>query len=135
MDTFDDFFDNTFEGMPEEAGAIILCAASAYEKKYYLNPEFARLPESIQEELQIMCVLYTSDVGGILTLQFDEMGNLLFHVTSEENDYFFDEIGSVLKVKQIQREKKELLEALELYYKAFFLEEDISDLLDEESKK
>ncbi|MBO5485013.1 MAG: hypothetical protein J6K58_06905 [Lachnospiraceae bacterium] len=114
---------------------MILCAASAYEKKYYLNPEFARLPESIQEELQIMCVLYTSDVGGILTLQFDEMGNLLFHVTSEENDYFFDEIGSVLKVKQIQREKQELLEALELYYKAFFLKEDISDLLDEESKK
>lgn len=134
MDTFDDFFDNTFEGMPEETGAIILCAASAYEKKYYLNPEFARLPESIQEELQIMCVLYTSDVGGILTLQFDQMGNLLFHVTSEENDYFFDEIGSVLKVKQIQREKQELLEALELYYKAFFLKEDISDLLDEESK-
>lgn len=135
MDTFDDFFDNTFEGLSEENGEIILCAASAYEKKYYLNPEFARLPESIQEELQIMCVLYTSDVGGILTLQFDEMGNLLFHVTSEENDYFFDEIGSVLKVKQIQREKQELLEALELYYKAFFLKEDISDLLDEESKK
>lgn len=135
MDTFDDFFDNTFEGLSEENGEIILCAASAYEKKYYLNPEFARLPKSIQEELQIMCVLYTSDVGGILTLQFDEMGNLLFHVTSEENDYFFDEIGSVLKVKQIQREKQELLEALELYYKAFFLKEDISDLLDEESKK
>ena len=76
-------------------------------------------------------MLYTAEVGGILTLRFDEEGNLLFHVTSEEDDYFFDEIGSVLKIKEIQREKQELLEALELYYKAFFLKEDISGLLSE----
>ncbi len=130
MDSLDELFDGAFEGISEETGAMILCVASSYEKKYYLSPKFAKLPESIKEDLQIMCVLYTSDVGGILTLQFDEKGNLLLNVTSEENDYFFDEIGSVLKIKQIQREKQELLEALELYYKAFFLGEDISDLLD-----
>lgn len=116
----------------QEDGAVILCAASAYEKKYYLNPDFSGLPESIREELQILCVLFTSDVGGILTLQFDGTGSLLFHVASEENDYFFDEIGSVLKVKQIQREKQELLEALELYYRAFFLGENISSRLESE---
>ena len=55
---------------------FVLCAASAYEKKFYLNPEFDQLPESIKEELQIMCVLYTEDVGGILMLVFDEDGNL-----------------------------------------------------------
>ena len=119
------------EPAPEVDGMVILCIASAYEKKYYLNPKFARLPEGIQEELQILCVLYTSDVGGILTLRFDQDGNLLFHVTSEEDDYFFDEIGSVLKIKQIQREKQELLESLEMYYKAFFLKQDISDYVHE----
>jgi hypothetical protein len=62
-------------------------------------------------------------------LRYDAEGNLLFHVASEDNDYFFDEIGSVLKIKEIQRNKQELLEALELYYKAFFLKEDISELL------
>lgn len=106
----------------------ILCAASAYEEKYYLNQEFAGLPEAVKEELQIMCVLYTADVGGILTLQYDEQGNLLLNVTSEEDDFLFDEIGSVLKIKQIQAQKRELLEALELYYCAVFLKEDISDL-------
>lgn len=106
----------------------ILCAASAYEEKYYLNQEFAGLPEAVKEELQIMCVLYTADVGGILTLQYDEQGNLLLNVTSEEDDFLFDEIGSVLKIKQIQAQKRELLEALELYYRAVFLKEDISDL-------
>lgn len=109
---------------------VILCASSAYEEKYYLSEQFQKLPESIKEELQIMCVLYTADVGGILTLEFDEEGNLLFNVTAEEGDLLFDEIGSVLKVKQLQNDKKELLEALELYYKAFFLKEDVSELLD-----
>lgn len=127
----DIFEQGVAEPAPEVDGMVILCIASAYEKKYYLNPKFARLPEGIQEELQILCVLYTSDVGGILTLRFDQDGNLLFHVTSEEDDYFFDEIGSVLKIKQIQREKQELLESLEMYYKAFFLKQDISDYVHE----
>lgn len=100
---------------------VVLCASSAYEEKYYLNEQFTGLPEAIREELQIMCVLYTSDVGGILTLEFDETGKLLFHVTADEEDLLFDEIGSVLKIKQYQNTKQELLEALELYYRAFFL--------------
>ena len=128
----DDLFDDDIlQPAPEVDGMVILSVANAYKKQYYLNPKFAKLPETIQEELQIMCVLYTADVGGILTLRFDEEGNLLFHVTSEEDDYFFDEIGSVLKIKEYQETKKELLEALELYYKAFFLKEDISGLLSE----
>ena len=74
-----------------------------------------------------MCVLYTEDVGGILTLEFDEKGNLEFKVTSEEGDYLFDEIGSVLKIKQYQEEKRELREALELYYRVFFLGEEVEN--------
>ena len=105
---------------------VILCAASAYERKYYLNPEFEGLPTGIKEELQILCVLYTADIGGILTLHFDEEGNLLLHTTARENDFLYDEIGSVLKMKQIQSEKRELLEGLELYFKAVFLGEDVS---------
>lgn len=106
-----------FMDMFEEIeGSVILCAASAYEEKYYLNEDFSNLPEAVKQELQIMCVLYTADVGGILTLQFDRAGNLHFHVTSKEDDFFFDEIGSVLKIKQLQAEKRELLEALEQYF-------------------
>ena len=33
---------------------IVLCAASSYEQKFYLNPEFDALPEAIKQELQIM---------------------------------------------------------------------------------
>ena len=99
----------------------ILCVSNAYDKKYYLDNEFAKLPESIKEELQIMCVLFTEDVGGILTLEFDDEGNLLFTTACDDGDLLYDEIGSVLKVKQIQARESEFLESLEMYYKVFIL--------------
>ena len=102
---------------------ITLCASNAYNKKYYLNNHFKGLPEAIKEELQIMCVLYTEDVGGVLELVFDEDGNLEFRTSYEEGDFFYDEIGSVLKIKQYQDVKRELLESLETYYRIVFLGE------------
>ena len=104
---------------------MVLCASSAYEHKFFLNEDFNSLPESIKDELKIMCVLYTEDVGGILTLEFDEEGNLMFNVTSKEGDLLFDEIGSVLKIKEIRQNKEELLESLEMYYRVFYLGEDV----------
>lgn len=104
---------------------IVLCGANSYEKKFYLNPDFEALPDSVKDELKIMCVLHTEDVGGILTLVFEENGELCFEVTSEETDFFFDEIGSHLKIKELQRTKSELLESLQLYYKVFFLGEEV----------
>lgn len=104
---------------------MVLCAASAYEQKFYLNPEFNSLPEGVKEELQIMCVLYTADVGGILMVVYDEDGNLELKVDHKEDDFAFDEIGSVLKIKELQQKKQELFESLELFYKVFYLGEDV----------
>ena len=105
----------------------VLCGASSYEQKFYFNQEFEALPGSIKQELQIMCVLFTEDVGGMLELVFDGDGNLEFKVTASEEDYLFDEIGSVLKVKQLREDKKEMLEALELYFRVFCLGEEIEE--------
>ncbi|MGL6217166.1 MAG: DUF6145 family protein, partial [Lacrimispora sphenoides] len=102
-----------------------LCGANSYEQKYYFNQQFMSLPESIKQDLQIMCVLYTEDVGGILIMEYDEDGTLEFKVTAEEGDYLFDEIGSVLKIKQYRKEKRELLESLEMYYRVFYLGEEL----------
>ena len=104
---------------------IVLCGASAYEQKYYFNEDFKALPQQIQDELKIMCVLFTEDIGGVLTLVFDEEGNLLLEVSANEGDLLYDDIGSELKIRQIRKEKAELLQSLELYYKVFFLGEDV----------
>ena len=107
---------------------IVLCAASAYEKKFYLNQIFDGIPQRVKDELKIMCVLFTEDVGGILELVYEE-GELEFRTSFDEGDYLYDEIGSVLKVKELQREKSELLESLQMFYKIIImgkLEEDDS---------
>ena len=56
---------------------------------------------------------------------YDEDGNLEIRVDHEENDFSFDEIGSVLKIKQLQQTKQELFESLELFYKVFYLGEEV----------
>ncbi len=111
-------------------GNIVLCGSSNYEQKYYLNPDFNMLPEQIKRELQILCVLYTEDIGGILTLEFDESGSLQFVTQADEEDLLYDEIGSVLKIKQLRAQRRELFESLELYYKVFFLNEDLTENID-----
>ena len=101
---------------------VVLCAASAYEQKFYLNEDFGALPERVRQELQIMCVMYTEDVGGILLLVYDADGNLQLKVDHADNDFFFDDIGSVLKIRQLQNTKQELFESLEEFYKVFYLQ-------------
>lgn len=114
--------------MEQKNENVILCASSKYEEKYYLNPEFEGLPDPIKDELQAMCVLFTEDIGGILTMEFDEDANLNLITMSSEDDILYDEIGSVLKIKQIQNDRRELMESLEMYYKVFFLGQNIEDI-------
>lgn len=99
----------------------VLCGASAYTKKFYLNEQFKGLPDGVKDDLQILCVLYTEDIGGVFQMVFDEEGQLLLKTECEEGDFTYDEIGSILKIKQIQCERQEFLESLEMYYKVFFL--------------
>ncbi len=100
----------------------ILCACSAYEQKFYLNPRYGSLPSSVKEELKIISVSLTENVGGVFTMEFEEDGTLYLSTTAKENDFCYDEIGSYLKIKQLRNQYGDLLEGLEEYYKAFFME-------------
>ncbi len=111
----------------------VLCGANSYLQKYYLNEQFQRLPERVRQELQIMCVLFVEDVGGVLTLEFLEDGTLTLNVSKDDADYLFDEIGSELKIREIQREKAGLLQGLETYYKTVFLKQPFHE--DEEAEE
>ena len=104
---------------------VILCGANSYTQKFYLDEKFSNLPDQVKDELKAICVLYVEEVGGILTMEFDEDGSLQLTVTSDPGDYLFDEIGSVLKIKQIQNRNRDLLESLEVYYRVMFLGDDL----------
>ncbi len=100
---------------------VILCASSAYDKKFYLNEEFSKLPDEIKDDLKIMCVLFTEEVGGILKLVFDEEGTLMFRTEADEGDLLYDDIACGMLIKKLQYEKRELLESVEMFYKVFFM--------------
>ena len=104
---------------------VVLCVSNSYEKKYYMNQDFDGLPDHIKKELKIMCVLFTEEVGGILVLEYDEEGNLQIITEADEGDLLYDDIGCGLKIRQMQMEKRDLLESLEMYYKVFVLGEEI----------
>ena len=112
-------------------GKIVLCGASAYEKKYYFNEQFKALPESIKEELHIICVLFTEEVGGVFTIIFDEDGQIALETDAYDEDVLYDDISSGLLVNEIRRKRQELFQSLELYYRVFILKEDIDGLLEE----
>ncbi len=112
---------------------IVLCGANAYEKKYYFNEEqFNMIPESIKEELHIICVLFTEEVGGVFTIAFEEDGNVVMETNADDDDIYYDEVSSGLLIAEIRRSRQELFESLSLYYRVFIKKEDVSELLDEE---
>lgn len=111
------------EGL-QETGRVVLCGANSYEQKYYFNQDFKRLPPSIQEELHIICVLYTEEVGGIFTILFEEDGGVSFETRAAEEDYLYDEVGAALLLGEVRRKRRELLESLSLYYRTAILHED-----------
>lgn len=111
---------------------VVLCGANAYEKKYYFNEVFEKMPASVKDELHIICVLFTEEVGGIFTIVFEEDGTLSLETDADENDFYYDEISSGLLVSEIRRKRQELFEAVSLYYRVFVLKEDAAGLLEEE---
>lgn len=113
---------------------VILCVSNGYKKLYYFNAQFSNIPDEVKDELQIMCVWFTEECGGILTLEFTEMGNLQFRLTTSEYDGYYDEIGADLKIRQMRNERRELLRSLELYYKTVVLGMSLEEVQDSESE-
>ncbi|MBD5545484.1 MAG: hypothetical protein HDR01_14890 [Lachnospiraceae bacterium] len=116
-----------------EENRVVLCGANAYEKKYYFNEAFNGLPESIKEELHIIAVLFTEEVGGVFTIVFEADGSISLETDAAEEDILYDEISSGLLIGEIKRKRQELFESLSLYYKVFFLKEDAAALFREEN--
>lgn len=110
----------------------VICGANAYDQKYYFNEKFSKIPESIKDELHVICVLFTEEIGGIFTIEFEEDGAVNMRTEAAPEDYLYDEIGSGLLVGEIRRKRQELFESLSLFYRAVFLHENIADMIDEE---
>ena len=115
-------------------GRIVLCGANAYEQKYYFNPLFKQIPDSIKKELNIISVIFTQEAGGIFTIVFEEDGSVSIETNADEEDITYDEITAGLLVGEVRRKRQDLFEALGIYYKIYVLGEKAADALDEEEE-
>lgn len=99
----------------------VICIANSYIMKYYINKMFESLPREVKDELKITLVSLAEEVGGIITLLFDEDGQISFGINHEDEDYLFDDISAGLISKKILLDKKDLFEQIEVYNKAIKL--------------
>ncbi len=99
----------------------VLCAANSYEEKYYFNKRFSNIPEDIKKQLNVICVLFTEDIGGSIQFVYDREGNLMIETSAADDDFLYDEIGAGMLVGEIRKKRREMLEQLEMYYKVMIL--------------
>ena len=109
--------------MGSDDGRVVLCGANAYERKYYFNPVFDRIPEPIKDELHVICVLFTEEVGGVFTVVFEDDGSVSLETDAYEEDILYDEIGSGLLAREVRMRRQGLFESLGLFYRVFVLGE------------
>lgn len=96
---------------------LIICA-SPYQQKYYFESNFEDMPQAIKEELIAEAAKIAEKINGIVSIGFNEQGNLFIEQTSEDN-VFVDEIGAALEIKKFQSEKQELIKALKMWYMVY----------------
>ena len=82
---------------------MVLCGSNGYQQNYYFNEAFSNLPETVKQELKIMCVWFTEECGGIFTMEYDPKGRLCYRHPPTENYGYNYENGPYLKKKQNPR--------------------------------
>lgn len=94
----------------------VLNGASCYNKKYFLNPDFDDLPDSVKEDIKIISVCLAEKLHCVFTMGFYCDGTLYFETAGQEDDFEYDEIGAGLEIRKLEREETELIKSLRLWY-------------------
>ena len=111
-----------------ENGEVVLCAASSYDQKFYLNPLFSHLPQEIKDDLKVLSVLFVEDNGGIFIMKFDKKRKLVMTTEARESDYSYDDIGVGMSIRAIQKKRAKMLQEVTLYYRAVICGETLEEL-------
>lgn len=100
----------------------VLLAISPYIKKYYFNEKYKELPKDIKNELIEVLAAIAEKINGIITIGFEEDGDIYFEERYED-PMLYDDIGGQLEIRKLQREKQSLFEALKLWYQIYHTEQ------------
>ena len=101
-----------------DGGNVVLCAANGYTQKFFLNPEFSKLPEDVKKELKLIAVSFTEEVGGIFLMEFRKDGQLLLKSMHEDQDYGFDSMEASDQIDTLSKKYEGLFAKLGTFYVA-----------------
>ena len=90
---------------------------------------FQKIPESIQKELHIICVLFTQEAGGVFTIEFEDDGTVTMETNADADDITYDEVSAGLLIGEVRRQRQDLFEAMQMYYRIYILKENPADIL------
>ena len=96
---------------------VILAYVSQYKEKYFWNEKIGTLPESIKKEVLMNMIFICEEAGGVVELGFDEDDVIYLDSYAEEDDLGYDQVSGRLLVSEMEREKKELLDELQQWYR------------------
>lgn len=94
----------------------IFISASYYKQKYYANPQYEKMPAEIRNQMRSLCIMLAEKLHGVITLGFDQGGDVFLEITAEEGDHEYDEIGAQLEVKDVEKENAEVFRKMKLWY-------------------
>ncbi len=96
---------------------VILAYSSQYAQKYFFNDELGKLPEEVRKEVLVLLIMLTEEAGGVAEMGFYPDGELYLDSWCEEGDLGYDQVSAGLIISEIERDQKDLIEELELWYK------------------
>ena len=96
----------------------IIASASCYNKKFFQNPEFNKLPKEILNDIKEICVVLAEKTHGIFTIGLYENGEVFLETMALSNDFDYDEIGAKLEIKKLETQEKDLFNKISLWYNA-----------------
>lgn len=95
-----------------------IIVSNSYIKKYYLDERLESLPKDVKDGLKILFVGLTEEVGGVIEVTFDNKEyDLQFRVYANEDDYNFDSINANYKLSKLERENREIFDAVAKFCK------------------
>lgn len=96
----------------------ILCAISYYKKKYYYNDEdFVAIPVDVKTQVKQVAAFLAEKIHCDIHIGFNEDSSMYIECLVAENDMDYDAIGAKLEIDRIQKQKRDLFQALSLWYR------------------
>ena len=59
---------------------MVIAGASREKQKYFFEPKFNVLPDTIKDEIRNICIIMAERLGCTFLMSFEEDGNILFEI-------------------------------------------------------